>query len=101
MQPFDHLGLVAAGGDVAGVGGVAEHLTDGVYAEGTVAGGALVIDVQPLGERAVGVPPGGIHLIELADVGGSLRVWLGDAVLALDVSPREAAGEQSLTGLLP
>ncbi|HTR88625.1 MAG TPA: hypothetical protein VMG62_00775 [Solirubrobacteraceae bacterium] len=100
VESLDGLGLVAPTGDVAGVGGVAEHLPHGVRAEAAPARGPLLIDVQPLGEGAVGVLPGGVELEELTHVGRALRVGGGDAVLSLGVAPGEAAGEQSLAGLL-
>lgn len=85
MQALDGLGPVTASGDVPCVCGVAEHLADGVDAEGSVAGGALLIDVEPLGESAVGVLAGGVHLEDAMHIGRLLGVGLGDPVLVLDV----------------
>jgi hypothetical protein len=92
--------VVPAPGDVPGVGGVAEHLPDGVHAERPAAGGALLVDVQPGGERAVGVLAGRVHLEQSADVRCLLGVGGGDLVLALDVPPGERAGELALPRLL-
>ncbi|HEY3960135.1 MAG TPA: hypothetical protein VGL68_06445 [Solirubrobacteraceae bacterium] len=47
VQASDRLAGVAVAGDVAGVGGVAEHLADGVHAERAPAGGALLVHIQP------------------------------------------------------
>jgi hypothetical protein len=87
VQAFDRLGGVPSPGDVPGVGGVAEHLPNGVHAERPAAGGALIVDVQPRGEGAVGVLAGGVHLEQPADVRGLLGVGGGDLIRALDVSP--------------
>jgi hypothetical protein len=53
VQPADAACLVAQPADVSGVGGVAEHLPDGVLAELPVAGGARAGGVQPVGEGSV------------------------------------------------
>jgi hypothetical protein len=100
VQAADLLGAVAASADVAAVRCVAEHLADGVGAEGAASGGALAVGVEPLGERAVGVQPGGVALEEAAHVGRLLGVGLGDPVGTLAVAPRQAAGEAALAGLL-
>ncbi|HEY5193856.1 MAG TPA: hypothetical protein VIJ39_08305 [Solirubrobacteraceae bacterium] len=55
VQALDGLAPIAAPGDVARVGGVAEHLAHGVDSERTVTGGALSAYVQPRRERTVGV----------------------------------------------
>ncbi|HEV7937096.1 MAG TPA: hypothetical protein VGP18_03620 [Solirubrobacteraceae bacterium] len=62
VQALDGLAPVAAPGDVARVGGVAEHLAHGVDPKRTVARGALSAYVQPCRERAVGVLTCGVHL---------------------------------------
>ncbi|HEY7953462.1 MAG TPA: hypothetical protein VID70_10805 [Solirubrobacteraceae bacterium] len=53
VQPADCAALLAQAAYVAGVGDVAQHLADGVLAEGAVACGAGAFGVEPVGDRAV------------------------------------------------
>ncbi|HEY7962469.1 MAG TPA: hypothetical protein VID29_11155 [Solirubrobacteraceae bacterium] len=53
VQAADRAALIAQPRDVAGVGGVAEHLPHGVLAERPVACAACAFGVEPFGERAV------------------------------------------------
>jgi hypothetical protein len=53
VQAGDGAVAAASAGDVPGVGGVAEHLAEGVLAELAVAVAADALGVQPGGERAV------------------------------------------------
>ncbi len=53
VQSFDRTGLVAQAADISGVGGVAQHLPDGVLAELAVTGCARAFRVQPVGDAAV------------------------------------------------
>nr|WP_244406539.1 hypothetical protein [Patulibacter medicamentivorans] len=101
MQPAHRAVLVAQAGDIAGVGGVDEHLADRVLAEGAAAGGARAAGVEPLGDRPVGLLPGRVALVHLADQRRALGIGRGDPVLAADVAPGQLADEVALAGLLP
>lgn len=101
MQAADRAVLAAESADVAAVGGVHEHLADGVLAERAVLGGADAADVEPLGERAVGLLPGRVALEQLADELGPLRIGDGESRVALaDVAPGKRADEMPLPRLL-
>ena len=101
VQATDRAVLAAEAADVAAVGGVDEHLADGVLAEGAVFGGAGATGVEPLGERAVGLVSGRVALEEPADEVGPLGVGDSEAGFAVaDVAPRERADEVSLPCLL-
>ncbi len=101
MQSRDGAVAAAPAGDVPGVGGVAEHLADGVLAELAVAVAAGALGVQPGGERAIGFLSGGVALEQLAHERCALGIVdgeLGGGVAV--VSPREHSDEVSLSRLL-
>ena len=101
VQAADGAVLAAQPADVAAVGGVDEHLADGVLAEGAVLRGARAAGVEPFGERAIGFVPGRVALEELADELCSFGVGDGEPGVAVaDVAPGERADEMALASLL-
>jgi hypothetical protein len=89
MQSADLFAAIPPRGDIAAVGGVDQHLAHGVSAELASAGRALVIGVQPRGERPVGLRAGGVALKQPAHERRTIGVGLGDPVLALAIAPRQ------------
>ena len=101
MQAANGAVLAAQPADVAAVGGVDEHLADGVLAEGAVLGGSRTAGVEPLCKRAVGLVAGRVALEQFANQLGPFQVGNGEAGVAVaHVAPGERADEVALPRLL-